>query len=38
MTAVLLVLFPLLLLFDTRLGIGALILAIVLLYTRSTAR
>ncbi len=38
MAAVLLVLFPLLFLFDTRLGGVALVVAIVLLYNRKSAR
>ena len=38
MAAVLLVLFPLLFLFDTRLGAAALFVAIVLLYNRNPTR
>ncbi len=38
MAAVLLVLFPLLFLFDTRLGGVALVVAIALLYNRKSAR
>jgi hypothetical protein len=38
MAAVLLVLFPLLFLFDTRVGIAGLVVAIVLLYNRSPTR
>jgi hypothetical protein len=38
MAAVLLVLFPLLVLYDTRLGVATLLVAIVLLYNRSPSR
>jgi hypothetical protein len=38
MAVVLLVLFPLLVLFDTRVGAAALVVAIVLLYNRTSSR